>query len=103
MSDQHINGRRQETFLDDKTSSEAEDPERQSSHCEEKDKASKVPDDLKLDSTGLPLVPQPSRFKDDPLVSSHLLYLLYTLNVPYCRKPIVTSCAWCNRILATPC
>jgi hypothetical protein len=24
---------------------------------------------LKLDSHGLPLVPQPSRFKDDPLVS----------------------------------
>lgn len=26
-------------------------------------------EDLKLDSKGLPLVPQPSRFKDDPLVS----------------------------------
>lgn len=25
---------------------------------------------LKLDSNGLPLVPQPSRFKDDPLVST---------------------------------
>jgi hypothetical protein len=25
---------------------------------------------LKLDSKGLPLVPQPSRFKDDPLVST---------------------------------
>ena len=25
---------------------------------------------LKLDQHGLPLVPQPSRFKDDPLVSS---------------------------------
>lgn len=24
---------------------------------------------LKLDSNGLPLVPQPSRFRDDPLVS----------------------------------
>ena len=27
------------------------------------------PHGLKLDSNGLPLVPQPSRFKDDPLVS----------------------------------
>lgn len=26
--------------------------------------------DLKRDSNGLPLVPQPSRFKDDPLVST---------------------------------
>lgn len=25
-------------------------------------------DDLKLDKYGLPLIPQPSRFKDDPLV-----------------------------------
>lgn len=27
-------------------------------------------EDLKLDNNGLPLVPQPSRFKDDPLVST---------------------------------
>lgn len=29
---------------------------------------SDVSEELKLDSNGLPLVPQPSRFKDDPLV-----------------------------------
>jgi len=29
-------------------------------------------EELKLDSNGLPLVPQPSRFKDDPLVSENL-------------------------------
>lgn len=29
--------------------------------------------DLKLDKHGLPLVPQPSRFKDDPLVCNLML------------------------------
>lgn len=29
---------------------------------------------LKLDPHGLPLVPQPSDFKDDPLVSDYLIY-----------------------------
>jgi hypothetical protein len=69
MSDENINGPRRETFLDaTKSSSEGGDPERQLSHGE-KDSRSNVSEDLKLDSTGLPLVPQPSRFKDDPLVS----------------------------------
>jgi len=36
-------------------------------------------DELKLDVRGLPLVPQPSRFKDDPLVSMHV----------YCAETIV--------------
>lgn len=36
------------------------------------EKGSSIPSiDLKLDSKGLPLVPQPSAFKDDPLVSIH--------------------------------
>jgi hypothetical protein len=42
--------------MPDASNSSNEDPERQST-------------DLKLDNHGLPLVPQPSRFKDDPLVS----------------------------------
>jgi hypothetical protein len=50
------------------SSSEAADPERLSSHSE-KDSRSHGSDPLKLDATGLPLVPQPSRFRDDPLVS----------------------------------
>jgi hypothetical protein len=71
MSDENVKGHR-ETFLDDKKSStEAGDPERQYSHSEmEKGSRNDISEDLKLDSTGLPLVPQPSRFKDDPLVSN---------------------------------
>jgi hypothetical protein len=71
MSDENIKGHRGETFLDDKkSSSEGGDPEQQISHGDmEKDSRSNASEDLKLDSTGLPLVPQPSRFKDDPLVS----------------------------------
>lgn len=60
---------RGETFLDDTKSSSEGDTERQMSHSE-KDTRSNASEDLKLDATGLPLVPQPSRFKDDPLVSS---------------------------------
>ena len=71
MSGENIKGHR-ETFLDDrKSSSEEGDPERQISYSDmEKDSRSNASEDLKLDSTGLPLVPQPSRFKDDPLVSN---------------------------------
>jgi hypothetical protein len=36
----------------------------------EKASSSSEPGGLKLDSKGLPLVPQPSIFKDDPLVST---------------------------------
>jgi hypothetical protein len=32
---------------------------------------------LKLDSNGLPLIPQPSRFRDDPLVSMMQCLILY--------------------------
>jgi hypothetical protein len=46
------------------TSSSDDDPEK---HIE---KPLNVSEQLKLDSNGLPLVPQPSRFKDDPLVQS---------------------------------
>ena len=71
VSDENSKGPR-ETFLDDrKSSSEGGDAERQMSHGDmEKDSRCNASEDLKLDSTGLPLVPQPSRFKDDPLVSN---------------------------------
>ncbi|KAG0651041.1 Efflux pump vrtL [Hyphodiscus hymeniophilus] len=61
-----VNGRQETTFLDSKSVSEAGDPEEQSSHGE-KDSRSSASVEWRLDSNGLPLVPQPSRFKDDPL------------------------------------
>jgi hypothetical protein len=42
------------------------DPEQRLS---DKESESNSAAELKRDSNGLPLVPQPSRFKDDPLVS----------------------------------
>ena len=49
----------------------------------------------RLDSKGLPLVPQPSRFKDDPLVStctsymaSYILQILRTKHIPF---PILSA------------
>lgn len=70
MFEESIKGHRGETFLDaTKSSSEAGDPERQLSNVD-KESHSNASEDLKLDATGLPLIPQPSRFKDDPLVSS---------------------------------
>ena len=58
----------QETFSDAAKTSSDEDPERQESSNglhDEKDGNTSSPI---LDKTGFPLVPQPSRFKDDPLV-----------------------------------
>ena len=96
MSDLRINGPHGETFFDDKASSEADNSERPSSHCVEKGMGGgSALEDVRLDSTGLPLVPQPSRFKDDPLVSSHLLDVLYSLKAQSFRKPIVI----CNEIV----
>jgi hypothetical protein len=68
MSDENAKAHRQ-TFLDRrKSSSDGGDPERTLSNVEKDSRNGSVV--LKLDSTGLPLVPQPSRFKDDPLVST---------------------------------
>lgn len=44
-------------------SSSDQDPEKYNNQLE-------TTGELKLDNNGLPLVPQPSRFKDDPLVST---------------------------------
>ena len=49
-----------------KSSSDDTDPEQRLS---DKESESNSAAELKRDSNGLPLVPQPSRFKDDPLVS----------------------------------
>jgi hypothetical protein len=60
----------EESYADGTKSSIDDDPELQLAHNgDEKGLARSVSEDLKLDATGLPLVPQPSRFKDDPLVS----------------------------------
>jgi len=55
------------TFRNDSTikHSSDDDPEQQIPQTE------KATEEWKLDSNGLPLVPQPSRFKDDPLVSEN--------------------------------
>ncbi len=42
------------------------------SHIEDGGEHKRALEGLKLDPHGLPLVPQPSRFKDDPLVSAPL-------------------------------
>lgn len=53
--------------------------EESSSPFETSSKDSKEPvSDLKLDAHGLPLVPQPSDHKDDPLVRRiHIIFVLY--------------------------
>lgn len=39
-------------------------------------------ENLKLDNNCLPLVPQPSRFKDDPLVCPRIFYQIKLLSQP---------------------
>ncbi len=60
-----------QSFLHDhhppSTMAMATDPEKTQDMIERQDSTSG--ENLRLDSHGLPLVPQPSRFKDDPLVS----------------------------------
>lgn len=51
-----------------KWSTDDPDPERRSSNDENIFRNTSAAE-LRLDSNGLPLVPQPSKFKDDPLVS----------------------------------
>ena len=67
-----------ETFLDDTKSSSDGDTERQMSQNEKCGRSNAL-EDPKLDSTGLPLVPQPSRFKDDPLVSNPFPPIFFSL------------------------
>jgi len=50
-------------------SSDDDDPEKLSNTEQYADCTDASSVDTKLDSNGLPLVPQPSRWKDDPLVS----------------------------------
>jgi hypothetical protein len=70
MADEIKGHRVDESYADGTKSSIDDDPEQQPVHSgDEKGLARSASEDLKLDATGLPLVPQPSRFKDDPLVS----------------------------------
>lgn len=55
------------------------DPEKTHAEFMNHDSASTSGESLRLDSNGLPLVPQPSRFKDDPLV---LYFLTCHLSLP---------------------
>ena len=58
------------------------DPEKTHAEFMNHDSASTSGESLRLDSNGLPLVPQPSRFKDDPLVlQSHFSFSLPQLPV----------------------
>ena len=67
-----------DTYAEGTKSSSDDDLEHQSTHNRDEKgingsgsgtENGNLSDELKLDSNGLPLVPQPSRFKDDPLVS----------------------------------
>lgn len=71
MSEGGIEAHQEILLVQSKTSGEGVDPEPQISNVE-KDMSSRgnASGGLELDSTGLPLAPQPSRFKDDPLVSN---------------------------------
>ena len=69
MAEEIKGDRVEETFADGTKSSSDDDPEHQLTHNGQ-EKRGNVSEELKLDSNGLPLVPQPSRFKDDPLVST---------------------------------
>lgn len=57
---------------------------------------------LKLDNNGLPLVPQPSRFKDDPLVSTFSPAVFFSNQYPELAGMVEMGCPHTSRLHGLP-